>query len=67
MTGFEKVTFVEGFSLQRSDMSIEHDSSSRLHSRGVQCRVLLGNRSSIMIFVCGVESGKPYEYWILGV
>ena len=22
-------------------MSIEHDSSSRLHSRGVQCRVLL--------------------------
>ncbi len=41
MTRREKCSFVVWFSLQRSEMSIEHDSSSRLHSSGVQCRVLL--------------------------
>ena len=41
MTSREKRSFVVWFSLQRSAMSIEHDSSSRLHSSGVQCGVLL--------------------------
>ncbi len=45
-------------------MSIEQDSSLRLHSSGVQCGVLLESRRIIMILVCGVESRKPYEYWI---
>ena len=41
MASREKCSFVVWFSLQWSGMSIEHDSSSRLHSSGVQCRVLL--------------------------
>ena len=40
MTGFEKAFHRRIVSLQRSEMSIEHDSSPRLHSSGVQCRVL---------------------------
>ena len=36
-------------------MSIEHDSPSRLHSRGVRCGVLLGRKSfRVFMVVCHV-------------
>ena len=37
-------------------MSIEHDSSSRLHSSGVQCRVLLDRFISVAVSVIPKQS-----------
>ena len=48
MTGFEKASLRRMVSLQRSEMSIEHEPASRLHSRGVQCRVLLESNAETL-------------------
>ena len=52
-------------------MSIEHDSSSRLHSSGVQCRVLLGenpspNRDNSSLTIRIVSQSTPNrKHWLI--